>query len=316
MKILGIFAGRPRQVSEFWLQTALKAAADEGAEVELINLRDLKIHPCTGCRVCHKDRFRTGEGGECIFKDDMPWVDEKILECDGMIVCMPCFENSPPSEFKLLLDRLGPSHDVVAVRDGHEKLLAAGKKGVDERWFKKRPCAFISHGGSEWKTLGLPVMSVMAVPLGMKIVDLINFSFNMHCAMDEKNIERVRRLGRTVAKNMGLPEDQMKYMGDFGHCPMCHNSTMVLGKKADDVTCAVCGIKGTISVEDGEIKISYDPKQFELSHVTDSGKYIHLLDMNSQGKEEMRKWREVAPQMEKLIRDGTSYFTVSKPDRK
>ena len=317
MKILGLFAGRPRQLSEYWLQTALKTAADEfGAEVELINLRDVELHPCTGCRACHKDRFRTGEGGDCVFKDDMKWLDEKFLECDGMIVCTPCYENSPPSEFKLFCDRIGPSHDVIQTKDAHEKLLAAGKQGVDLRWFKKRPCAFMSHGGSEWTTLGLPIMSILAVPLGMKIVDLLNYSFNMDCAMDDAKIERVREMGRAVARNCGLPEEEMKYSGDPGHCPMCHNSTMVLGENANEVTCAVCGMTGTISIENGRIHVEYDPSQFEVSHVTDSGKYIHLLDMNSQGRIEMKRWKEVAGVMNAKVKEGTSFFTVSKPPRK
>lgn len=314
MKILGIYAGRHRQMSEFWLQAALLGAQEAGAEVEMVNLRDLDIKPCTGCSVCHMGRFESGKGG-CVFKDDMLWLDEQILSCDGMIVCAPCYENSPPSELKLFCDRLGPSHDVIHLKQAHEKLLAQGKEGYDTRWFKRRPCAFISHGGSEWTTLGLPVLSIIAVPLGMTIVDLLNYSFTNDCALQPEKVQRARQLGRHVAENCGKADGEMRFLGQAGHCPMCHNSTMVLGKKADEVTCAVCGMVGTISVENGEIRIHYDPAELEKSHVTDSGKYLHLLDMNMQGKIEMIRPRQRGEELREIVREGTSHFAPARPEK-
>lgn len=312
MKVLGIFAGRRRQVSEFWTQTALRGAEEAGAEVSLINLRDLNITPCSGCGVCHQGRFQSGKGA-CVFQDDMPWLDEQILSCDGMIVCAPCYEKSPPSELKLFCDRLGPSHDVVHLKHAHENLLAKGEEGYDTRWFKKRPCAFLSHGGSEWTTLGLPVLSVIAVPLGMTIVDLLNYSFNSDSILRPDKIARVKELGRAVAENCGKPEGEMTYHGDPGHCPLCHNSTMVLGRRADQVTCAVCGMEGALPVVDGEIRVTYAPEQFEKSHVTDSGKYLHLLDMNMKGREEMIRPKLRREEVQGIIRQGTSYYVPEKP---
>lgn len=314
MKVLGIYAGRPRQMSEYWMQTALRGAEEAGAEVEMINLRDLDIKPCTGCCVCHHGRFETGKGS-CVFQDDMPWLDEKILECDGMIVCAPCYENSPPSEVKLFCDRLGPSHDVVHLKQAHESLLAQGLPGYDTRWFKRRPCAFISHGGSEWTTLGLPTLSIIAVPLGMTIVDLLSYSFNCDCMLYPERIERVRQLGRNVAENCGLPDEEMTYRGEPGRCPMCHNSTMILGERADQVTCAVCGMEGTIRVEDGKIRIHFDPEQYKKSHVTDSGKYLHLLDMNMKGRQEMITWKQHREEIQTMVKEGTGFYTPSKPPR-
>ena len=125
----------------------------------------------------------------------------------------------------------------------------------------------------------------------------------------------MKQLGRTVAENCGKPEEEMVFKGDPGHCPMCHNTTMVLGENADDVTCAVCGMKGTISVEDGKIRVTYDPAEFEKSHVTDSGKYLHMLDMNMQGKEEMIRPIQRIAEVQAIVKEGTSHFSVTKPPR-
>lgn len=312
MKVLGIIAGRPRRNSEFWMQAALEGAEEAGAEIELVNLRDLNLHPCTGCGACHRGRFRSGKGA-CVFHDDMPWLDEQILSCDGMIVCAPCFEESPPSEIKLFCDRLGPSHDVVHLKQAHETQLAKGEPGYDTRWFKRRPCAFISHGGSEWTTLGLPILSVIAIPLGMKIVDLLNYSFTNDCVLQNDKITRVRALGRHVAINCGLDESEMTYYGDPGHCPICHSRCMVLGDQANDVTCAVCGITGRLQIEDGRIQVRYDPDELLKSHMTDSGKYIHMMDMNMQGRKEMIRPKLRKEEVNERIRAGTGRYPAQKP---
>lgn len=289
MKILGIIAGRPKRMTEYWCQAALKGAEEAGAEVELINLRQLHINPCNGCCVCHRGGRSDGKLG-CVYDDDMNWLDEKIMECDGMIVCAPCFECSPPSEVKLFCDRLGPSHDVMIRRDIDQRRAAQGLEGNDPRWYKRRPCAFITHGGSEWTTLGLSSLSIIAVPLGMTIVGLEEFQFAASI-LEPKNTQRAKDLGRNVALNCGKAEEDMVFLGEDGHCPMCHNSTMILSRDSNTATCAVCGIQGTVTVENEKFHIAYTQQELLRSHVTDSGKEIHMLDMTGRGREEMKLQR-------------------------
>ena len=52
MKVFGITAGRKMGNSEIMLKEAFMAAEDKGAEVEMVNLHDCKILPCTGCEAC------------------------------------------------------------------------------------------------------------------------------------------------------------------------------------------------------------------------------------------------------------------------
>ncbi len=314
MKILGIFTGRPKQVTEFYIQTALKAAEEVGCEVELVNLRQLNINPCNGCCVCHREGRADGKLG-CVYDDDMVWLDEKIMECDGMIVAAPCYECSPPSEMKKFCDRLGPSHDVMIRKDIDERRIAQGLSTNDPRWYKDRPVAFISHGGSEWTTLGLPVLSIIAVPLGMTIVDLVNISFQ-GTILKEGTVDRVKAVGRAVAANCGKAADEMTFMGDPGVCPCCHNNTMVLEPDSDNITCAACGLEGKISVENGKVLTHYTSEQLKGSHVTISGKTIHMLDMTGRGKEIMRFRMEHAKEIDQMVKEGTAYYSTSRPDKK
>lgn len=279
MKILAVYAGRTGKVGEYMAKLALHGALEAGAdEVQLINLRDLDIKPCTGCSVCHIERFK-GKRGGCFYKDDMQWLDEQYLSCDGLIVVSCNYENTPPSELKLWMDRLGPSHDVVMVKQASDMFIARGEEGFDERWFKNRPVAFISQGGSEWTTLGMPTMQIIAVPLDLEIVDKLTYSFAQYHMLQEGTAERIKALGKHVAENCYIPREEMKYYGDPGHCPVCHNNVMVLGENANEVICSVCGVEGTIRVENGKIQVTYEPEELKRSHVTWYGKELHVADM-------------------------------------
>ena len=314
MKVLGIFAGRPHRMTEMYCQTALKGAEEAGCEVEIVNLRQLDIKPCNGCCICHRGGRPDGKLG-CVYDDDMLWLDEKIMECDGMIVAAPMFECSPPSEMKKFCDRLGPSHDIMIRKDIDERRAKEGKEGNDPRWYKDRPVAFISHGGSEWTTLGLPTLSIIAVPLGMTIVDLVNFQFQGSLLRDN-NLERVKALGRAVAENCGKSSEEMVYCGDEALCPCCHNNTFVMTPGTDQVVCAACGLEGTITVEDGKVIPHFTEEQLKGSHVTLSGKTIHMMDMTGRGKEIMRFQREHQSELDELMKTGSSYYETSRPQKK
>lgn len=312
MKVLAIITGRPKGVSEFIAKTALKGAVAAGAEVEIINTRDLEIKTCIGCNKCHMDLFQGGPGG-CVFKDDIPWVDEQIKACDGLIVVSPCFEKSPPSDIKLLYDRMGPSHDITFRRHAHEKQIAEGKPGQDVHWFKERPCAFIAHGGSDWTNYGLPILSCLAITLGMKIVDLLLFNYNTGMELDEDKTQRILECGRNVAENCGKHLDDMQYIGRAGHCPVCHNTLMDLGEMANDVQCSVCGMRGTLSVEpDGRLKMTYPPEEFIHCHMTETGRSEHEVEIK--GNVDIRKGLD-QEKYRAVLKEATEWLAFSKPPR-
>lgn len=114
MKILGISCGRKMSNTEILVKEALMGAEELGAEVEFVRLQDLNLKPCTGCNACVVSLMEKGGTGDCVIRDDdFKFIDEKIMDCDGIIVGSPIYEKTPSGQLKILNDRMGPSHDVA-----------------------------------------------------------------------------------------------------------------------------------------------------------------------------------------------------------
>ncbi len=114
MKVLGLTCGRKMSNTEILVKEALMGAEEMGAEVEIVRLMDLDIRPCTGCNSCVIDLFEKAGSGACVLKgDDFPFIDEKILDCDGLVLGSPIYEKGPQGLLKVLNDRMGPSHDMA-----------------------------------------------------------------------------------------------------------------------------------------------------------------------------------------------------------
>lgn len=97
--ILGI-SGSPRVNgnTEILLSEALKAAAMDGAETELISLAGKEIKPCDACFSCRKT-------GECRIKDDFKEIFQKMVKADGLILASPVYFGSATPKIKALIDR-------------------------------------------------------------------------------------------------------------------------------------------------------------------------------------------------------------------
>lgn len=70
----------------------------EDISVEIINLFDYDIKTCIGCEVCLIK-------GECIFKDDVSQIMEKIKMSDGVILTSPVYMENVSGMLKVFLDR-------------------------------------------------------------------------------------------------------------------------------------------------------------------------------------------------------------------
>ena len=99
MKVLGIL-GSPRRGgnSEILMRAFLEGAAEAGAEVEEIILRDLKISPCLEIYHCFKD-------GTCPIKDEMREIYDKLLEADVVALASPVFFYGVSAQSKAMIDR-------------------------------------------------------------------------------------------------------------------------------------------------------------------------------------------------------------------
>ena len=101
MKLLGII-GSPRKGgnTEIIVIEALKAAKDEGASTELMFLTDFSLGPCDGCRTCFDSK-------NCVVKDDVEKIYEKMAEADGIIIGSPVYFNNVSAQTKTFIDRVG-----------------------------------------------------------------------------------------------------------------------------------------------------------------------------------------------------------------
>lgn len=307
MKLLGLCAGRKMGNSEILLKEALMAAKEElGIEVALLRLHDLKIKPCIGCISCSKDQ-QSGGTGKCVLKgDDMPFFNEKLLECDGIILSSPVYILGPPGYFKVLCDRIGPSHDVAWQMEAKKIAEKEGRKSkIDPRFFKSRVGAFISVGGapaSDWLSLGLPLMHTFTFPMQIEVVDqmqVLATPLPGQVVLNEKALERARRLGRNVARFIGKPSEQIKWMGDEpGTCPVCHSNVMLLGETST-VECAICGIRGELREENGEITVTFPKEQQAIARLTLEGKKLHFDDVVRTVGKNARLMGEIPPKLEK-----------------
>ena len=106
MKILGI-CGSPRKGNTEWMLTrVLESAGVEGAETELLLLRDKDIRLCRGCVTCEVGDDR--QPGVCIIKDDMEGLLPKMLAADAIVFGTPVYFYMLSGLLKDFMDRTIP----------------------------------------------------------------------------------------------------------------------------------------------------------------------------------------------------------------
>ena len=117
------------------LLEALETAKTEGHVTELVYLSDLKINPCQGCGAC-------SDKGICVIKDDIPKLQEKLIQADRLILAAPIFMMALNAQTKIIIDRMQTfwalkyvHHQSLVNASGYERiglyLGAAGTKKPD-----------------------------------------------------------------------------------------------------------------------------------------------------------------------------------------
>jgi len=106
MKILAI-CGSPRKGNTEWMLTkVLESARAEGAETELLLLRDRDIGLCRGCLTCEVGDDR--QPGVCVINDDMEGMLPKMLAADVIVFGSPSYFYMLSGLLKNFLDRTIP----------------------------------------------------------------------------------------------------------------------------------------------------------------------------------------------------------------
>lgn len=99
-KIL-ILSGSPRRAgnSDLLCDEFAKGARVAGRTVEKIFVADYKINYCKACYYC-KDN-----NGECVFKDDMSEILQKMIDADVIVLSSPVYFYSISAQLKAVIDR-------------------------------------------------------------------------------------------------------------------------------------------------------------------------------------------------------------------
>ena len=100
MKNILALYGSPRKHgnTSMLLEQAVKGAAEGGAAVEKIFLRDLSISPCMEIYACR-------ETGRCAIRDDFDFLQDKLMSCDALMLASPIFFYTVSAHTKIFMDR-------------------------------------------------------------------------------------------------------------------------------------------------------------------------------------------------------------------
>jgi multimeric flavodoxin WrbA len=240
--------------SEILLKEAFMAAEEQGAEVEMVNLHDCKILPCTGYEACTL-RVMKGKTPQCIHHgmDDMDDIMDHFLKADGIIVSIPTFIVQPQGIYKVFVDRWLP----------YEIMFLLENKLIEKE--PERVAGLIAVGGStqSWMSMALPALAMSMFVQSIKVVDQMmatQVARPGHVLLKSELLTQARQLGLNVVKAMNTPYDQVEYLGSEKRwCPVCHTNLLMQGKPqwnglTYDIECAVCGAGGSLVMEDGRPK--------------------------------------------------------------
>lgn len=294
MKILGLSAGTPNGSNDCMCKEALMGAKECGAEVEFINVTQLNIKHCTGCKACVVGLFNS-RGNACVIKDDLQWVIDKMLEADGIVWAAPIFEKCAPGIFHTIMDRFGPRLDrgnlMIASKIAEEK----GGVAIDPRYLQEKVVTFMGIGGSDWATRIQCDFATNALTPKWTVIDNQCFPWSLSIIMNDEAVAKAHQMGVDVANAAKKIEDgtfvpghgiyNEDYKGPAGICPHCHSNNFYLQEDGKAV-CCLCGIEGEMKNVDGKYVFEFDAET-QLPHAHDSipGKFIHGDDIQRNEQE-------------------------------
>jgi multimeric flavodoxin WrbA len=299
-KIIGLSCGRLNGNSEILLKEALMGAEEAGVESEIIRTMELRVKPCTGCEACSMAMAKGKEARCAIKDDDVEWILEKVLVEDcGLIVSSPLYHLRANGNFECIGERMLPT------MFRNPNILK-----------KTRVGGIISVGGGEpeWTPLGLTTINIF-MQHSRKLVDQMQVNFVGRpgaVLMRPEYMNRARELGRNVAKAMLIPIEDVKYASKDSQvsCPVCHCNVLQVFDKLPEVYCPVCWVKGTVSLDAGTMKVTWDEESARYPRFSERGVSTHL-DLIK--KLQMKFFTEDIEKVKGLMPKYAAYGKIIKP---
>lgn len=180
VKVLGI-VGSPRKDgnTDMIMREILKASEREGAKTEIVHLVDFSLQPCDACRSC----FDTGN---CVIKDDVDKLFQKIAEADGVIIGSPVYFGNVSAQTKTFIDRVGYLNNARERKAFRNKIggavAVARRAGLQN--VLSQTLLFLTGARM---IIGSPTVSVIALEKGDAI-------------KDTEGVENARELGKSIVR--------------------------------------------------------------------------------------------------------------------
>lgn len=103
-------------------------AQEAGNQTEKIFFRDKEINYCLACDGCKRN------GGNCVQKDDMAEVLDKMIEADVIVMATPVYFYNMDAQMKTLIDRTYSKYTDISNKDFYLIMTAAvGSKQAMQR---------------------------------------------------------------------------------------------------------------------------------------------------------------------------------------
>ncbi len=120
MKNILVISASPRKNgnSDMLCNHFIEGAQQGKHKVEKIRLQEKKINYCLGCRVCSTTE-------ECIQKDDMSEIIDKILLADIIVLATPVYFYSMSAQLKTMIDRTLPCYTKMTNKEFYFFITAA-----------------------------------------------------------------------------------------------------------------------------------------------------------------------------------------------
>jgi multimeric flavodoxin WrbA len=124
------------------LRAAFEELENLGAHTALLNLSEMKLDPCQGCRICDRK-------GTCAIDDDGPALLAALRECDAVLIGSPVHFGMVSGQLKVAMDRTRPLRVdgfALAGKLGAGLAFGAARNGGQEFVLQQIQAFLLIHG--------------------------------------------------------------------------------------------------------------------------------------------------------------------------
>ncbi len=263
-----------------FLKEAMKAAEEQGAEVEIIDTINKEIKPCIGCGACSR-MLQSGKGQiRCIQKDDYEAISDAVLAADAIIVAAPVYVLEPAGKLKNFIDRFGPAHDKAYMLFENELRKDTGGDELNPDCLKRHLVSYISVGGAttqNWVSYGLPGMNLFGMSLNMKVVDQLDAYAAYVPDNRQRLLEKSYEMGKHIVEALDQKTSEIEWTSDPGTCPVCHCNEMTMSGTTR-VGCPICGIYGKLVFDGDNVRVEFSEEEQRRSRLKFTGVLEHQVE--------------------------------------